>query len=109
MHIIEYTSMQRLQAAEAELGMLREQDVVVVTAAVLAAIPVAIVRYKAMVENLGNAPIDVGAAREQLKELLGQIVMRPEPNKGLVAELALSETPIRAVAGYSKVDLVAGA
>ena len=99
---------QRLQAAEAELGVLREQDVVVGVAAVMAAIPVAVGRYRAMVENLGNAPVDVWAAREQLKEMLGEIRLRPEPNWGLVAELGLSETPIRAVAGGSKIGLVAG-
>jgi hypothetical protein len=100
--------LQRLQTAETELATLREQEVVVDAAAAMAAIPVTVTRYRAMVEDLGDAPVDVGAAREQLREMLGKIVLRPEPNRGLVAELRLPEAPIRAVAGGCKIDLVAG-
>jgi hypothetical protein len=100
--------LRQLQAAETELSTLREQEVVVDAAAAMAAIPVAVTRYRAMVEDLGNAPVDVAAARDQLREMLGEIVLRPEPNRGLVAELRLSEAPIRADAGGCKIDLVAG-
>jgi site-specific DNA recombinase len=100
--------LRRLEAAEAELLKLKDEDVVVDAAAVMAAIPAAVARYRAMVEDLGNAPIDIGAAREVLKEMVGEIRLRPEPNRGLVAEIGLSETPIRAVAGGKYIGVVAG-
>ena len=100
--------LRRLEAAEAELQKLKDEEVVVDAAAVMAAIPAAVARYRAMVEDLGNAPIDMGAAREVLKEMVGEIRLRPEPNRGLVAEIGLSEMPIRAAAGGKYIGLVAG-
>jgi site-specific DNA recombinase len=100
--------LRRLEAAEAELQKLKDEEVVVDAAAVMAAIPAAVARYRAMVEDLGNAPIDIGAAREVLKEMVGEIRLRPEPNRGLVAEFGLSETPIRAAVGGKYIGLVAG-
>ena len=40
--------------------------------------------------------------------MLGEIRLRPEPNRGLVAELGLSEAPIRVLATGSKIGVVAG-
>jgi hypothetical protein len=41
--------------------------------------------------------------------MLGEIRVRPEPDGIPVAEIALNETPLAAVAGGAHIDVVAGA
>ena len=94
---------QRLEAAERELVALRELAAVVDVGAIMAALPAPVARYRTMVADLGNAPIDIAAGREWLKEMVGEIGLRPEANRGLVAEIGLSETPSRALAGSRKI------
>jgi site-specific DNA recombinase len=100
---------QRLQKTEAELQSLKDAEVVVDLGTPMAAIPKAVARYRAMVRDIGNSPLDIGASREVLKEMVGEIRLRPEPNYGLVAEVGLSESPIRSVACVNKIGLVAAA
>ena len=72
-----------------ELERLREVSNVVDIEAVLALVPAAMRRYRAMVADLGNAPIDMGRAREMLREALGTIPVRPGRDGVPIALLAL--------------------
>jgi hypothetical protein len=59
--------------------------------------------------NLEDSGIDISQAREVLREMLGEIRVRPEPDGVPVAEYALNETPLAAAAGGAQIGLVAGA
>jgi hypothetical protein len=76
--------------------------------AVMALLPAAIRRYRAMVANLEESGIDLNRAREVPWEMLGEICVRPEPDGIPVAEYALNETPLVAVAGGAHLGVVAG-
>ena len=54
----------RLQGAESDLARLRTASTVIDMKAVLALLPAAIRRYRAMVANLEDSGIDVSQARE---------------------------------------------
>lgn len=80
----------RLQAAEAELATLPPPVTKVVKAEdVLRLLPDAIARFRRMVANLGDAPLDPEKARAELRTLLGPILV--EPREGhLIAKLGLT-------------------
>ena len=102
--------LERLQTSEAELERLEGAGKVVDLEAVLARVPAAMRRYREMVADLGDAPIDIGRAREVLREALGAIPVRPGADGVPVAQLALNETPLAAAAGaVSQIGVVAGA
>lgn len=69
--------LERLQATEAELERLRAATKVIDVEAILAVLPVAVARYREMVENLGSSPIDVEQAREVIREITDRIPVRP--------------------------------
>ena len=100
--------LERLRTAEAELERLREVSKVVDMKAIMKLLPVAIGRYKAMVEDIGNSRIDIQRARESLREMLGVIPVRPGADGVPIAEMALNEVSLVA-AGGSQIGLVAGA
>ncbi|MBN8279058.1 MAG: recombinase family protein [Gammaproteobacteria bacterium] len=79
-----------LQAAEAELAALPPPETAVIQADdVLRLLPEAVKRYRRMVADLGNAPVDPERARAELRKLLGTILV--EPREGhLVAKLGLA-------------------
>jgi site-specific DNA recombinase len=100
----------RLRRAEAELEERRlASSQLTNVSAVLELLPAALRGYREMVNDLGNAPIDVGRAREVLREALGTIPVRPGPDGVPVAELALNEAPLAAAAGGApQIGVVAG-
>jgi DNA invertase Pin-like site-specific DNA recombinase len=101
------TLLDRLRTAEAELERLRNQSKVVDVKAIMKLLPVAIGRYRAAVEDLGNIGIDMQRARETLREMLGTIPIRPGCDGVPIAELSLD--PISLVAaGGSQIGLVGG-
>ena len=63
------------------------------TNAALALLPAAVKRYRAMVASLEDSGIDVNQAREVLREMLGEIRVRPERDGVPVAECALNDAP----------------
>jgi site-specific DNA recombinase len=100
--------LERLRTAEAELERLREHAKVVDVKGIMKLLAVAIGRYRAMVEDLGNSGIDMQRARETLREMLGIIPVRPAADGVPIAELALNEVSL-AAAGGSQIGVVAGA
>lgn len=103
--------LERLKTAEAELELeldrLREQSKVVDVKGIMKLLPVALRRYRAMVDDFGNSGVDVQRARETLREMLGIIPVRPGADGVPIAELALNEVSL-AAAGGSQIGLVAG-
>jgi hypothetical protein len=100
-----------LQSTEAELDRLRAANKVIDVKGVLAAVTAAIRRYRQMVTDLGNAPIDIPRAREMIRGIVDRIPVRPGADGVPVAQLALNkEMPLAHAAGAaSQVDVVAGA
>jgi len=73
--------------------------------AVLTAIPAAVQRYRAMVADLGNAPIDVASGREVIRGIVATIPIRPGTDGVPVAELGLNnEMPLAAFTGGASPD-----
>ena len=56
----------------------------------LATVTAAVARYRAMVMDLGNAPIDIAQAREVIREIADRIPVRPGVDGVPVAELAFN-------------------
>jgi chromatin segregation and condensation protein Rec8/ScpA/Scc1 (kleisin family) len=100
-----------LQATEAELERLREAAKVVDIEGIMAALPIAVARYRQMVENLGTSPIDIEQAREVIREITDRIPVRPGADGVPIAELSLNEQmPLGQVAvGSIQIGMVAGA
>ena len=84
---------QRLQEAESELSRLAEPAPVVGIEAALQRLPEAVNRYRAMVADLGNAPIDRGRTREIVRGLIGEIRIAPRDGY-LVAKMGLELQPL---------------
>lgn len=84
---------QRLQEAESDLSRLTEPAPVVGIEAALQRLPEAVNRYRAMVADLGNAPIDRGRTREIVRGLLGDIRIAPRDGY-LVAKMGLAIQPL---------------
>ena len=84
---------QRLQEAESELSRLTEPASVVGIEAALMRLPETVNRYRAMVADLGNAPIDRGRMREIVRSLLGDIQISPRDGY-LVARMGLELQPL---------------
>ena len=103
--------LERLQSAECELERLKDSSKVVDVKAVMAAIPRAVERYRAMVSDLGNAPIDIEQGREIIRGIAARIPVRPGPDGVPIAELSLNEEmPLAGVAvSGSDIGMVAGA
>jgi hypothetical protein len=99
--------LERLRTAETELERLRTESKVVDVKAIMKLLPIAIARYRAMVEDIGNSGIDMQRARESLREMLGMIPVRPGADGVPIAELALNEVSLAAQGG-SQIGLVAG-
>jgi hypothetical protein len=101
----------RLQTTEVELERLRAAAKIVDVKAIMAGIPAAVVRYREMVSNLGNSPIDVERGREIIRGVTDRIPVRPGPDGVPIAELSLNEEmPLgQAVGGNFQIDVVAGA
>ena len=55
----------------------------------IARLPAAVARYRKMVEDLGDAPVDIERGREALREILGEVQIAPHEGH-LVAKMALS-------------------
>jgi site-specific DNA recombinase len=99
---------ERLHSTESELEGLKAAAKVVDVTAIAAAIPAAVARYREMVSDLGNAPIDIEQGREIIRGIADYIPVRPGPDGVPIAELALNEAiPLAAVG--SDIGMVAGA
>jgi hypothetical protein len=84
--------LKRLQSAEGELEHLRAASKVIDVEAIIAAIPAAVMRYRALVADLGSkSPIDIARAREMIRDIADRIPVRPGDDGVPVAELALNE------------------
>ena len=79
----------RLQAAEAALAALPPPPAVIRVDQAIARLPAAVARYRKMVEDLGDAPVDIERSREALREILGEVQIAPHEGH-LVAKMALS-------------------
>jgi site-specific DNA recombinase len=110
--------LERLQATEAEVERLRASSNVLDVKKLLDALPAAVQRYRTMVADLGNAPVDRDHAREVIRSITGTIKVRPGTDGVPVAMLALAnEMPLAAAAGGAcnplisagQIDVVAGA
>jgi chromatin segregation and condensation protein Rec8/ScpA/Scc1 (kleisin family) len=103
--------LERLQTTEAELERLRAAAKVVDLKAILAVLPAAVARYREMVENLGESPIDIEQAREVIREITDRIPVRQGEDGVPVAELSLNESmPLgQAAVGSIQIGMVAGA
>jgi hypothetical protein len=101
----------RLQSAETELERLRAAAKVVDVKAIMAAIPAAVARYREMVSNLGDAPIDIERGREIIRSVADRIPVKPGPDGVPIAELSLNEEmPLGQIAvGSIQIGMVAGA
>jgi hypothetical protein len=102
----------RLQEVEAELERLRAANKVIDLAAILAAVPVAVARYRDLVEGFGTGtPVNIEQAREVIREIAGRIPVRPGKDGVPIAELSLNEEmPLAQVAnGQIQIGVVAGA
>ena len=101
---------ERLQTAEAERDRLAACSAVIDMKAVLAALPRAVELYKAKVASLGDAlrAQDVERARQVIKDTCGEIRI-VTVGGGAVAEIGLNSTTAVAIAGASKIGVVAGA
>jgi hypothetical protein len=87
---------QRLQEAETELAQLPGPSAVVRVDDVIKHLPEAIARYRQMVSNLGDAPIDVELARQAVRGILDEITIVPRDGYS-VARMELEVVqPIRA-------------
>jgi hypothetical protein len=91
--------LERLQATEAELERLRAAAKVVDIEAILAAIPGAVARYREIVQDLGNSPVDIAQAREVIGGIADRIPVRPGEDGVPVAHVARGCTQIGVVAG----------
>jgi hypothetical protein len=60
-----------------------------------------------LLARLGDAPIDRGQARAQLREMLGDIRMRPDENGGPTGQIGPSEAPLAALARGVQTGVVA--
>jgi uncharacterized protein YPO0396 len=87
------TLVKRLQDAEAELAAIPPPSPVVNADDLLKRLPEAVARYKAMAENLGDAPVNTMRARALLKGLIGPILIAPRDGY-LVARMGLQFQPL---------------
>jgi DNA invertase Pin-like site-specific DNA recombinase len=85
------TLARRLQEAEAALKALPAAPVMRLDD-VLRALPHAVERYRSMVANFQEAPVDVPRARNELRALIGEIPVEPRGNR-LIAKLGLRMQP----------------
>ena len=78
----------RLASTEAELASIPVPPTAVEVTDASKRLPEAVARYRAMVSDLGRAPIDVERGREALREILGQVTVSPKGGH-LVARMGI--------------------
>ncbi len=109
--IVTETTKADLLAAEAERAKLTEQMKTKQTAEVtlLAALPQAEARYRKLVENIAALPAHhVDQARQQIKELIGEVKLRPTAEGYLEAEMAANYAGLLKLAVGAKISVAGG-
>jgi len=98
----------RLETAERELAEIESRSTVTDVSGIVAKLPALAARYRAMVNDLGNAPIDVERARGELLQLVGPLTVRREGD-AIFAESDRDAQPVKSLKGNAYITVVAGA